>query len=119
MNKRWAEHFEELLNYEDNRKARITAVAFKEGVPRMGGRNIATVTKREVEEALKIMRTGKAAGLGGIPAECLKKGGGAVVEWLVRLFNICFEAGEVPANWRMAAIVSIYKGEGNKRVWQL
>ena len=55
-------------------------------------------------------------GLDGIPAECLNKGGGAVVEWLVRLFNIWFEAGEVPADWRTAAIVSIYKEKGDKHV---
>ena len=116
VNKRWVEHFEELLNYEDNREARITAVAFEQGVPRMGRSNEALVTKNEVEEALRIMRTGKAAGLDGIPAECLKKGGVAVVEWLVRLLNICFEAGEVPADWRMAAIVPIFKGKGDQHV---
>ena len=116
VNRRWAEHFRELLNHEDNREARITAVAFEQGAPRMGRMNNAPVTKGEVEEALRVMRTGKAAGLDGIPAECLKKGGGAVVEWLVRLFNICFEAGEVPADWRMAAIVPIYKGKGDKHV---
>ena len=32
----------------------------------MGGRNEAPVTKREVEEALRIMRAGKAGGLDGI-----------------------------------------------------
>ena len=116
VQKRWVEHFEELLNYEDNREARITAVAFEQGVPRMGRKNEAPVTKGEVEVALRTMRTGKAAGLDGIQAECLKKGGVAVVEWLVRLLNICFEAGEVPADWRMAAIVPIYKGKGEKHV---
>ena len=116
VNRRWAEHFRELLNFQDDREARITAVAFEQGVPRMGRSNDALVTKGEVEEALKIMRTGKAAGLDGIAAECLKKGGKAVVEWLVRLLCICLEAGEVPADWRMAAMVPIYKGKGDKYV---
>ena len=62
------------------------------------------------------MRTGKAAGRDGIAPECLKKGGKALVEWLVRLLGICFEAGEVPADWRMAAMVPIYKGKGDKYV---
>ena len=116
VNRRWAEHFEELLNFEDDREARITAVAFEQGVPRMGRSNEAPVTKGEVEGALKIMRSGKAAGLDGIAAECLKKGGVAVVEWLVRLLCICLEAGEVPADWRVAAMVPIYKGKGDKYV---
>ena len=64
-----------------------------------------------------IKRTGKVVGLDGIAAECLKKGGGGVVvEWLVRSFNICFEARQVPGDWKIAAIVLIYKGKGDKRV---
>ena len=31
------------------------------------------------------MKSGKAPGLDGFPVECLKKGGMAVLEWLVRL----------------------------------
>ena len=60
------------------------------------------------------MRTGRAAGRDGIPAECLIQGGGAIVEWLVRLLNRCFATGEVLADWRMAVIVPIYKGKGDK-----
>ena len=116
VNRRWAEHFEELLNFDDNREARITAVAFEGGAPRMERSNRESVTKGEVERALRVMRMGKATGLDGIPAECLKKGGRVVVEWLVRLLNICFDAGEVPADWRMAAIVPIYKGKGDKHM---
>ena len=47
VNRRWAEHFE-LLNFEDNRAARITAVAFNHGVPRMDTTNEALITKTEV-----------------------------------------------------------------------
>ena len=116
VNRRWAEHFEGLLNFEDDREARITAIAFEQGVPRMGRCNNSLVAKGEVEEALKIMRTGKAAGRDGIAPECLKKGGPALVEWLVRLLCVCFEAGVVPADWRMATMVPIYKGKGDKYV---
>ena len=34
------------------------------------------------------MKSGKAPGLDGFPVECLKKGGMAVLEWLVRLLNL-------------------------------
>ena len=36
-------------------------------------------------EAVNEMKSGKAPGLDGFPVECLKKGGMAVLEWLVRL----------------------------------
>ena len=32
--------------------------------------------------------------------ECLKIGGMAVLEWLVRLFNVNFDMGVVPMDWR-------------------
>ena len=34
------------------------------------------------------MKSGKAPGLDGFPVECLKKGGMAVLEWVVRLLNL-------------------------------
>ena len=46
--------------------------------------------------------------------ECLKKGGMAVLEWLVRLLNLSFDMGVVPMGWRDACIVPLYKGKGNK-----
>ena len=50
----------------------------------------------EVREAVNEMKSGKAPGLDEFPFECLKKGGMAVLEWLVRLLNISFDMGVVP-----------------------
>ena len=33
-----------------------------------------------------------------------------VLEWLVRLFNLSFDMGVVPMDWRGACIVSLYDG---------
>ena len=46
------------------------------------------------------MRSGKAPGLDGFPVECVKKGGMALLEWLVRLFNLSFDMWVVPMDWR-------------------
>ena len=46
--------------------------------------------------------------------ECLKKGGIVVLQWLVRLLNVCFDVGVVPIDWRGACIVPLYKGKGDK-----
>ena len=48
---------------------------------------------KEVGEAANEMKSGKAPGLDGFPVEYLKKGGMAVLEWLVRLLNISFDRG--------------------------
>ena len=39
--------------------------------------------------------------------ECLKKGGRAVFEWLVRLLNLRFNMEVVPTDWRGACIVPL------------
>ena len=46
-------------------------------------------------------------------AEMLKEGGGTVLEWLVRLFNICFITSMVLMDWMCACIVPLYKGKGD------
>ena len=45
------------------------------------------------------MKSCKAPGLDGFPVECLKKGGMAVLEWLVRLLNLSFDMGVVVLIW--------------------
>ena len=42
------------------------------------------------------IKYGEAPGLDGFPVEYLKKGGMAVLEWLVRLLNVSFDMGVVP-----------------------
>ena len=60
------------------------------------------------------MKSGKAPGLDGFPVEYLKKGGMAVLEWLVRLLNFSFDMGVVPMDWRGACIVPLCKLKGDK-----
>ena len=60
------------------------------------------------------MKSGKAPGLDVFPVECLKEGGMAVLEWLVRLLNLSFDMGVVPMDWRGACTVSLYKEKGDK-----
>ena len=50
------------------------------------------------------MKSIKAPGLDGFPVECFKKGGIVVLEWLVRLLNVCFDLGVVPLNCRGACL---------------
>ena len=72
------------------------------------------ISLEEVGEVRNEMKYGKARGLDGFPVECIKKGGMAVLECLVRLLNLCFEMGVVPVDWRGACIVPQYKRKGDK-----
>ena len=70
----------------------------------LGDLNARALSLEEVGEAVNEMKSGKAPGLDGFPVECLKKGGMAVLEWLVRL--LILSMGVVPMDWLGACIVS-------------
>ena len=110
--KRWAEYFESLLNVEDDREADVLAIGGVE-LQVFGDENEREITKDEVERALRETKVGKAAGMDGVRAEMLKKGGVTVLEWLVRLFNVCFMLSLVPVDWVCACIVPLFKGKGD------
>ena len=85
------------------------------GVNVLGQLNWMPIRKEEVQEALREMKKGKAAGSDGCAVECLKSGGVNIILWMVRLMNLCFHAGKVPEDWTNACIVPLYKGKGDMR----
>lgn len=117
VEKRWSEHFGELLNAgrvddeEERQQIRVEDSIMEEEC-----RNeiLLHIRKVEIENALKNSKGGKSSGLDAIQVEMLKKGGNSVVEWLKRLFNICWEKCEVPQDWQDSCLVPIYKGKGDK-----
>ena len=92
VRRRWAQYFEQVLNVADVREANINVVGNWQ-MPVLGDLNDRAISLEEVREAVNEMRSGKAPGLDGFPVECLKKGGMAVLEWLVRLLNLSFDMG--------------------------
>ena len=56
-------------------------------MPMLGDSNERVISLEEVGEAVNEIKSGEAPGLDGFPVECLKKGGMAVLEWLVRLLK--------------------------------
>ena len=110
--KRWAEYFEELLNVQEDREADIVAVGGVQ-VPVMGGENEREITREEVKRALNETKGGKAPGMNGVRVEMLKEGGVTVLEWLVRVSNICFMLSIVPVDLVIACMVPLYKGKGD------
>ena len=57
------------------------------------------------------LKNGKAAGKGEITGEMIKGGGDRVMDWIWRLYNMAFESGVVPEDWRSTVIVPLYKGK--------
>ena len=80
----------------------------------LGDLNERAISLEEVRVAVNEMKSGKAPGLDEFPVECFKKGGIAVLKWLVRLLNLSFDIGVAPMDWRGACIVPLYKGKGDK-----
>ena len=83
-------------------------------MPVLGDLNERAISLEEVREAVNQTKSGKVPGLDGFSVECLRKGGMAVLEWLVRLLNLSFDMRVVPMDWRGACIVPLYKGKGDK-----
>ena len=83
VRRKCAEYFEQVLNVEDVREANTNVVSNWRLLV-FGDLNETVISLEEVGGAVKEMKPGMAPGLGGFPVECLKKGGMAVFEWLVR-----------------------------------
>ncbi len=62
VRKRWAEYFEGLLNVEEDREPEIVPVGRERGVNVLGELNEALITRQEVQESVREMKSGKAAG---------------------------------------------------------
>ena len=50
----------------------------------------------EIGKALRKVKSAKSTGLDGISGEMLLEGDVSVVEWMLRLFNLCLTTGVVP-----------------------
>lgn len=50
-------------------------------------------------KALHKMKCGKNARVDGIAVEFPEKGGDCVVDWVVRIFTVCMDHGEVLEDW--------------------
>ncbi len=66
------------------------------------------ITEQEVSKTVKAAKSGKAAGVDGLPNEVYKNQ--SSIEMLLRLFNKCFLSGLIPTTWKKAVIKPIPKG---------
>ena len=105
--RRWAEHFKEVLNQP-----------VPEGTPDIPPAdtvlpiNCEKPSKAEIRKAIKTLKSGKAAGPDGIPAEALKADLTTTTNMLHSLFTKVWEEEKVPEEWREGVIIKIPK-KGN------
>ena len=70
-------------------------------------------TLHELDEAIKILVNGKAAGIDDINTEFLKQFGPNYRKWLLKMFHACIGENNNPKVWRKAKTIAIFK-PGNK-----
>ena len=68
------------------------------------------ISIKEVENAIRSLKCGKAARADGVIAEMIEYGGPRILDLFWFLCNLCWKSGEIPDDWRGAFIVPLYKG---------
>ena len=71
------------------------------------------ISEREVEEAIRNMKVGKAAGPSEIVVEMLKAAGNKDVKIMTKIYNYVVREGAMPREWELSTHIPTYKGKGN------
>jgi hypothetical protein len=110
---RWKEHFEELLNpTKTNRESteKKNSKRRKNKTEINNERNSDNeITLTEVQEAIKSIKNGKAAGHDGITPEMIKHLGGNGTQILLEIFRKAWAEGKIPHDWEIGVLIPIYK----------
>ena len=93
MLKRWKEYFEKLINEENNREPRTEEAE-------VVNEEVNCVSRKEVKNAIRRMKKGKAVGPNELPVEVWKCMGKMGIEFLTRLFNRLLMGKRMPEEWR-------------------
>ncbi len=96
---RWKEYFKGLLNPVDHVNQEFELHYSAENSP----------TVAEVEEAVKHLKPGKAAGVDEIRPEMLKAMNQKGLEWLTRVFEVVWKTGKTPIDWQTGVVVPLHK----------
>jgi hypothetical protein len=103
---RWKEHFEELLNAEQNVRQQAQARAsyrVDDGV------DFPPPTRQELEDAIRKLKNNKAPGDDNLPGELFKAGGARLHEVMHRLILRAWSEESLPDEWKTGVICPIFK----------
>ena len=104
IRQRWKEYFNELLNVEN--PSEMEELESVEGP-------LQDVTMKEVEIALKSMKSNKAPGPSGLNSDILKSGGNIVLEQLTKVLQHIMDTEESPDEWKDSVTIPLFKGKGD------
>ncbi|KAI8440933.1 hypothetical protein MSG28_009230 [Choristoneura fumiferana] len=109
--KRWAEHFNEVLN-PNALSANLSYIDSLDELP-VSQQLDEPPTFEEFTEAVKRLKNLKTPGMDHLPAEIYKYGGKFILTRLYDLVLRVWNTEEVPQAWRDAIICKLYKGKGD------
>ena len=103
--KRWKEYFEKMVNEQNDRDPRTeeAEVVNKE----------VNCASKEVKNALRRMKKGKAVGPVELLVEVWKCMGKMGIKFLTRLFNRLLMGEPMPKKWRRSVLIPVYKNKGD------
>ena len=100
----WREHFKKVLNSDPpNDRPDL-----RDPMDPLDIRTDA-ITKGEIQNAIKKLKTGKAAGIDNVPPEAIKEGGQFSVNILHPLLDKIWNDEEIPADWKKGLLVKLPK----------
>ncbi|XP_073668552.1 uncharacterized protein [Paramisgurnus dabryanus] len=102
--KRWIEHFQELLNRPAPQHTFNIEPAEQDLEI-----DCNTPTKQEIQRAIKQLKKGKAAGPDRIPSEALKADTTTSTEMLHKLFKKIWEEEQIPLEWKEGHLIKLPK----------
>ena len=97
VNRRWRHYMEKLLNVE-NDWDRILEADIVEGPCEL-------ISEMEVEEAIRSMKVGKAAGPSEIVVEMLKAAGNKGFKIMTKICNHVVSEGAMPKEWELSTLI--------------
>ena len=100
IKERWREYYATLLNKENQRDE-------LEDTPPVEGL-IEELTRKEIKDAIKAMKKGKAAGCSRVSADMIKILEESGVDTMVDIIGTVWEEEEMPEDWKQSEKVPIY-----------
>ena len=70
------------------------------------------ISINDVSSAVKLLKSGKAAGPDGVTAEHIKYAGHSLIKWLHKIFNRIQTLEEIPSCLKEGTIIPVYKAKG-------
>ncbi|KAE9547262.1 hypothetical protein FO519_009526 [Halicephalobus sp. NKZ332] len=109
QNKRWIEHFTEVLNQLPPPESHTFDTDTPAGTLDV---DQSMISEAEITAAIKSLKNNKAPGLDEISPEMIKNGGQEMVNSLLQMFNKFWEEEKVPDDWKKGTIIKLPK-KGN------